>query len=136
MLTLQFVPYDEIEGLDSEGRISKLLNLVKEDKIVLMQGRLKVSEEAKLIEDTMSQIDGSFKGIEVCTIYPEKRRGESFGSKVRKEVVKFLLGNREGITIIGPSTLIKEIKRDPNKVQLLATGLSLSRKRRNAERKR
>jgi len=130
MLTLQFVPYDEIERLDSQSRINKLLNLVKENKIILMQGRLKVSEEAKLIENTMNLINGNFKGIEVCTIYPERRKGETIGSLMKKEVAKMLLGNREGLTIIGPSTLIKEIKRDPNKIQLLATELSLSRKRR------
>ena len=135
MLTLQFVPYDEIENLDSDGRINKLLTLVKDNMIVLMQGRLKVTEEAKLIETTMNEINGNFKGIEVCTIYPEKRRGESIGTKVKKEMVKMLLGNREGLTIIGPSTLIKEIKRDPNKIQLLATELSIRRKR-SSEKKR
>ena len=134
MLTLQFVPYDEIERLGSEARISKLLGLVKENKIILMQGRLKVSEEAKLIENTMSEINGNFKGIEICTIYPEKKKGDTIGSLMKKEVVKMLLGNREGLTIIGPSTLIKEIKRDPNKIQLLATELSLSRKRRIARK--
>ncbi len=136
MLTLQFVPYDEIEHLDSSSRISKLLGLVKDNKIVLMQGRLRVTEETKLIESTMNEINGNFKGIEVCTIYPERKRGESFGIKMKKEVAKILLGNREGLTIIGPSTLIKEIKRDPNKIQLLATELSLSRKRRSSERKK
>ena len=134
MLTLQFVPYDEIEHLNSESRISKLLNLLKDNKIVLMQGRLRVTEEAKLIETTMKEIDESFKGIEVCTIYPEKKRGDSLGNILKKEVVKVLLGNREGLTIIGPSTLIKEIKRDPNKIQLLAT--ELSRKKRAVEKKR
>jgi len=41
MVTFQFVPYQEIEGLSSAKRINKLLKIVKENKIVLLQGRLK-----------------------------------------------------------------------------------------------
>ena len=32
---------------------------------------------------------------------------------------KLLLGNRQGLTIIGPATIIKEIKKNPNKIELL-----------------
>ena len=49
MLTLQFVPYSEIEDLNSNERVDKLLDLVREEKIVLMQGRLKPEEETLLI---------------------------------------------------------------------------------------
>jgi len=29
-----------------------------------------------------------------------------------------LLGNRSGLTIIGPANVVKEIKQDPDKIQL------------------
>jgi hypothetical protein len=29
-----------------------------------------------------------------------------------------LLGNRLGMTVIGPASLVKSIKRDPNKIEL------------------
>ena len=45
MLTLQIVPYSEIVDLSSLGRIRKLLNIAKENKIVLLQGRLTKEEE-------------------------------------------------------------------------------------------
>ena len=48
MVTLQFVPYTEISGLSSVGRIRMLLNIAKQNKIVLLQGRLKKEEEAEL----------------------------------------------------------------------------------------
>jgi len=118
MLTLQFVPYSDIEVLDSDKRIDKLLELVKDEKIVLLQGRLKPDEETQLIQRTMELISKSFKGIEVCTIYPESKDKQLLGI-MRKEMVKLLLGNREGLTIIGPASIVKEIKRDPNKIQLL-----------------
>ena len=118
MLTLQFVPYSEIENLDSQARIGKILDIVKKDKIVLMQGRLKPEEETLLIMETMSQIQKAFKGVEICTIYPEEKDLQFF-NKVRKEMVKFLIGHRDGVTIIGPSSIVKEIRRNPNKVELL-----------------
>ena len=30
-----------------------------------------------------------------------------------------LLGDRQGLTVIGPATIVKEIKKDPNKIELL-----------------
>ncbi len=117
MLTLQFVPYGDIEHLGSDQRIKKLLGIVKDEKVILMQGRLKPEEETKLIQQTMELIAEEFKGVEICTIYPEEKNLQLF-SRVKKEMVKFLLGNRDGITIIGPASVIKEIKRDPNKIEL------------------
>jgi len=125
MLTLQFVPYSEIYSLNADGKVRKLLNIVKSDKIVLMEGRLAPSEETYLIEKTMEQINRSFKGIEICTIYPEKRNKLMF-EKIRDEFFKLLLGNRQGLTVIGPASIVKEIKKDPNKIELLT---SMKRKR-------
>ena len=55
-LTLQFMPFSEIAGLDSIGRIKKLLQVVLDNKVVVLQGRLKLREETRLIEDTMIMI--------------------------------------------------------------------------------
>jgi len=53
MVTIQIIPFSEIEGLSSVGRIRKLLNIAKENKIVLLQGKIKREEEAELIKATM-----------------------------------------------------------------------------------
>lgn len=118
MLKLQFVPYAEIEHLSAEERVDRLLGIVKENKIVLMQGRLPPEEEGQLIQQTMEQIEEQFKGIEICTIYPEERNLQLL-RRMKKEMVKYLVGNRDGITIIGPATIVREIKRDPNNMMLL-----------------
>lgn len=131
MLTLQFVPYSDIAYLSPEERINKLLNIVKADNIVLMQGRLDPVEEAKLIQNTMEIIDKEFKGIEICTIYPEEKNMKVF-RKLTNSVVKSLLGHRDGITIIGPANIVKEIKRDPNKIYLYTIDPS----RKNSKRRR
>jgi len=128
MLTLQFVPYSDIAYLNSDERITKLLDIVKKDNIVLMQGRLNPTEETKLIQCTMEMIDKNFKGIEICTIYPEGKNMKVF-RKLTTGLVKSLLGHRDGITIIGPATVVKEIKRDPNKIYLFTVD-SKKKKRR------
>lgn len=116
-LTLQFIPYTEIEHLPSSKRISKLLNLVKSDKILLLEGRLKSEEEAELIRKTMEEIDSKFTGIELSVIYPESKN-KAFGAKIKQVFLDFMLGNRRGMTIIGPANVVEEIKQDPDKIQL------------------
>ena len=68
------MPYDEISSLGSQERIKKLLKIILGDKIILLQGRLKSDEEARLIEDTMVMIGHikGFKGIELAVISPNK----------------------------------------------------------------
>ena len=117
MLTLQFVPYHEIDGLSSVKRVAKLLKMVKTERILLLEGKLKPHEEAELIRKTMEEIDSKFKGIEISNIYPESKEAALF-QKVKGKFITLLLGDRKGFTIIGPATIVKEIKQDPEKIQL------------------
>ena len=127
MLTLEFVPYSSLEGLSSIGRIKKLLKIAKEDKIVLIEGRLKKEEEAELIKTTMEEIDDEFKGIELAVINPTIAN-QTLVSKMKLALATRLLGDRQGLTIIGPANVVKEIKRDPNKIQLLTEQQSKKKK--------
>lgn len=129
MLTLRFIPYHEIENLNSNQRIDKLIKIAKQESIILMQGRLTPAEEANLIQETMLQISSKFKGVEICTIYPESKNLQIF-KKLKQDMINFLLGHREGITIIGPASVIKDIKRDPNKIQLLVLSGATKKKKR------
>ncbi len=119
MLTLQYVPHVEIKDLNSKDKINKLLRIVKTDRIVLMEGRLKPREETELIEQTMEQISKTFQGIEICTINSDKKENEQFFTRLKLLFANILLGNRQGLTIIGPASIVKEIKRNPNKIELL-----------------
>ena len=40
-----------------------------------------------------------------------------------------LLGNRQGLTIIGPASIVKEIKQDPDKIQLLTKDVRRRKKK-------
>ncbi|MFH1065995.1 MAG: DUF2073 domain-containing protein [Nanoarchaeota archaeon] len=121
-LTFKFVPFNEINSLTPEKRINRLLDIVKKDKIVFLQGRLKPSEETWLIQKTMEQqaANREFRGIELFTIYPEVKNEKLF-AQMKSFFVNFLMGARDGFTIIGPGTIIKEIKSNPDKTELLTT---------------
>jgi hypothetical protein len=134
-LTLQFIPHREIVGLSSLGRIKKLLNVAKENKIVLLEGRLKKEEEAELIKTTMEEINGEFKGIELAVIHPAEH-AEDLAKKVKAGFVSMLLGDRVGLTIIGPASVVKEIKKDPDKIQLLTKTSGKSKKKISTTKKR
>ncbi|MBS3126001.1 DUF2073 domain-containing protein [Candidatus Woesearchaeota archaeon] len=131
MLTLQFVPYADIEDLGSARRVKKLLDLVKENKIVLMEGRLKKEEEADLIAITMEEVGDKFKGIELATLDME-RKDKNFFRGFRDGLANAILGDRKGFTVIGPATIVKEIKKDPDKIQLFTDekGLKAIRRKR------
>lgn len=117
-VTLQFVPHTEIERLSSIGRIRKLLNIAKANNIALLEGRLKKDEETELIKTTMEEINADFKGIELAVIYPDKKDLDFVG-RIKAQMTSMLLGDRQGLTIIGPASVVKEIKKDPNKIQLM-----------------
>ncbi len=118
MITLQFIPYKELENLPSEKRINKILRAVKSDKIVLLEGSLESKEETDLISRTMEQINESFTGIEISVVKSEHLE-TNFLDRIRSKIVRLLTGNRHGFTIIGPAKIVKEIKQDPGKIQLL-----------------
>jgi hypothetical protein len=129
MVTLQLVPYSQIESLTSIGRIRKLLNIAKQDKIVLLQGRLRKDEETELIKATMEEINEQFKGIELAVINPQS--GDLRGmQRFRNNLAGMLLGNRQGMTVIGPASIVKQIKKDPDKIELYTRDKKVKRKRR------
>ncbi|MBI2140580.1 DUF2073 domain-containing protein [Candidatus Woesearchaeota archaeon] len=121
-LTIQFVPYAEIEHLGSARRVNKLLDLARQNKIVVLQGRLKKEEETDLIAITMEKINDSFKGIELAVIQPQAK-SETLFDTVKAGVINVLLGDRAGLTVIGPATIVKQIKKDPDKIELLTKEL-------------
>jgi hypothetical protein len=137
MVTFQFVPYTDIEVMSSAKRINKLLNIVKEEKIVLMEGRLRKHEEADLIEITMEEISPKFKGIELSVVYPDKKK-QDLGQKMRGTFANILLGDRQGMTIIGPASVVKRIEQNPDKIELFtkeSKSKSVGPKRRYRKRK-
>ena len=100
-------------------QIQKILKIVLGNNILILQGRLRNEEETRLIWDTMAMVDHvkGFTGIELAVISEDDL---SFFGTLKKGVVNLISGGDLGaITIIGPATIVKEIKKNPKKIELL-----------------
>lgn len=119
-LSLQVLPFSEVKDLGIAERVRKILNLVLHNKIVIFHGRLRPEEEARLIEDTMALVDHvkGFKGVELAVIEPNMKE-ESIFVKMKYGIAKHLVGQSDALTVIGPASVIKEIRRDPKKLELM-----------------
>ena len=119
--SIQFMPFAEIKNLDGTGRIQKILKIVLGNQILILQGRLKPEEETRLIGDTMAMIGHikNFRGIELAVISGNTQKDNLF-SRFKTNMTKVLVGWDVGaVTIIGPATIVKEIKKNPKKIELL-----------------
>ncbi len=117
---IQFLPYGEIRNLDSNERIKKILKIVLENNILILQGKLEPEEETRLIGDTMAMAGHvkNFKGIELAVIADKEEEG--FFNQFRTGLINVISkGNLGAITIIGPASIVKEIKKNPKKIELL-----------------
>ncbi len=119
MITFKFLPYKEIEGLTTKKRIEKILSLVKENEIVLLEGRLEAEEETKLIQRTMQEVDDDFTGIEISVLHQHEVESGLF-EQVKGKLIDLLLGNSYGFTLIGSAEVIKEVEQDPDKIEFFA----------------
>lgn len=117
MLTLQYIPHHELEGLSIDSKVKRILKSVKEDKIILIDGKLSPFEESELIKSTMEHIDRKFKGIEICSL-DYHARGEHVFDYMKRSIAHILLNKKAGFTVVGPATIVKEIRKDPNKIEL------------------
>lgn len=115
---MQYVPFEEVSNLDSERKIQKLIRIVKQNKLVLMEGTLTSQEEADLIEETMETIDSKFKGVEITSFNPLEKNNKQIQDKLKQKFMEMIWGRRRGLTIIGPANIVREIRKDPNRIQL------------------
>lgn len=112
------MPHHEFAQLSMSEKISKILKYVKEGNILLIEGRLDPLEESELIKRTMEIITKDFKGVEIASIDYSPKKNSLF-EKIKKDLGNFLLKRRPGLTIVGPATIVKEIRKDPKRIELL-----------------
>ncbi|MDP3986835.1 MAG: DUF2073 domain-containing protein [Nanoarchaeota archaeon] len=106
--------------MDSTQRIKKILNIVLGNVILIIQGKLEANEETRLIGDTMAMIGHvkDFKGIELAVISNNGEDG--LLGRFRRNIINVIGGSDIGaLTIVGPATIVKEIKKNPKKIELL-----------------
>jgi hypothetical protein len=116
MLTLQYLPYEQIKSLSSSQRINMILSLLKSERIVIIDGKLDSRDEALLIRETMSLINDVFNGVEMGVMHDNQSK--DFIYKLKHRIAKMLIGDSSGITIIGPAKILSELRQHPDKLEL------------------
>lgn len=111
---IEFVSSDVLKVKDIDEKIEYILERVKKGKIIVVEESLSAIEESRLIEETMRSVNKKFQGIEVSTLRDKKAAG------FRDILIRVLGGSKGGLTVIGPSKLIKKIKKEPTQISLLA----------------
>jgi len=112
-IELEFISSSILNPMGEKKKIKYIIDKIKKDKILVTDESLTHEEEARLIEETMKRVNNNFPGIEISTL-EESKQG------LRDKLIKLLGGRKGGLTIIGPSKLIKKIKKEQQQISILA----------------
>lgn len=112
---LNLVSKDRLKSMGRMEKIRFIIDEVRRGNVVVLENGLTPSEEAKLIEVTMTEITpDDFSGIEMES-YPAEEEGPGF--------LKKLIGKDKGIqtrlTVVGPANQVRTIHKDKNVIQAL-----------------
>ncbi len=97
-----------------KDKIEFILQNIKKEKIIVLDYLLSPEEERKLIEETMKRINSKFSGIEISTL-----KSRSNNPYWKQKILEILGEKSSGMTIIGPSSIVKSIKKNPDAVRVL-----------------
>ncbi len=112
---MDLISEDKLSRLTAMEKIRMILDGVKEGKILVLERGLTPSEEAKLIEMTMTEITpDDFAGIEIES-YPSKKNQKLLDKLFRKTVI------RTRLTVIGPANQLKTLKKDRDLISALVS---------------
>ena len=117
---IKFFPYEKF-------RMNGFKNMIKDledGSIILIDAKLKASEEASIIEETMKKISSRFTGIELGSL--ELRNGkkkyensfEMLRERLRDTIVERMTGKKSGMTVIGSAKVVRRIKKNPEEFLL------------------
>lgn len=113
MLRIRYISNSRLKSLNTKSRTDIIINHIKNNDIIIIDGRLKSREEAELIRQTMSALNKEFEifhGIEMASLYDSVPRNKS--------IMNIFSNESNGITIIGPASIISEMKQHPDHVEL------------------
>lgn len=113
-IELEFISSEVLDEKSGEDKMKFILDKIKENKILVMEEGLSTAEEVRLIETTMREVSDKFPGIEVSTLGEKSEKG------IKDKLIRMLGGRTGGLTVIGPSKLIKKVKKEPQQISLLA----------------
>jgi len=112
---MDLISEEKMAGMTAMEKIRLILDGVKEGKILVLERGLTPTEEAKLIEMTMTEItQEDFPGIEIES-YPSSQNQKLIDRIFRKPVV------RTRLTVIGPANQLKTLKKDRDLISALVS---------------
>ncbi|MEA3137744.1 MAG: uncharacterized protein QOC71_2025 [Thermoplasmata archaeon] len=106
---IHLISHETVEKMGTEEKIRFILDEVEAGKVLVLERGLTPHEEAKLIEQTMREIDPDhFIGIEM----------QSYGMDRGKNLLQRVAmgGPRPRMAVIGPASLLKLISKDNQKI--------------------
>lgn len=109
-LKMNLMSMDSLKGDNPDARVGEILSMVKQNKMVILDGRLPADEEMMLIQATMGNVEEQFPGIEVCTVEHEVTKYEEIYRKFLTAVTRKQV-SKAGLTFIGPSKIVKQVKK-------------------------
>ncbi len=113
---LDFVSSESLSPMGSMEKVAFILARIKKDIIVVLEEGLNPNEEAELIESTMREINTKdFHGIEFYRL-------DNPTNNLRSKIASFIGGKRFGLTIVGPTRMVRAIKKEPDYLSMLAKG--------------
>jgi hypothetical protein len=106
---VHLISHEKIEAMGTEEKIRFILDEVEAGKVLILERGLTPPEEAKLIEQTMREVDPeNFIGIEM----------QSYGMDRGKNILQRVAmgGARPRMAVIGPARLLKLVSKDTEKI--------------------
>ncbi|MFH1106779.1 MAG: DUF2073 domain-containing protein [Candidatus Micrarchaeota archaeon] len=111
-LNIEFISRNALHGKDVDEKVSFILAEMHGGKrIVVLEQGLTRQEEKMLIQRTMEKVTSSFPGIEISSFGEEPEN-------IQASLIRLLGGKTSGLTVVGPSNLVKQIKKDPDKLRV------------------
>ena len=112
---MDLISEEKMAEMTAMEKIRLILDGVKEGKILVLERGLTPTEEAKLIEMTMTEITPEdFPGIEIES-YPSSHNQKLIDRIFRKPAV------RTRLTVIGPANQLKTLKKDRDLISALVS---------------
>jgi hypothetical protein len=112
-LGIEFVSTRILNEMEDSEATDYLLKVIKKGDMIVLDEKLPPEQEKELFRKTMEIVDNKFTGIEISSI------GES-NESWKNSIIKLLGGKTTGLTVIGSAKVIKKIKNEKDKINLLA----------------
>lgn len=118
-LSIDFIPMEILAKSPLDDRVNLILDKIKNKKIVVLNSRFDPRDEAVLIKRTMESVNRNFTGVEICSLSSSELMGDNtWLARLKETMVNFMTGGKSGITVIGPAKIVREIKREPDRISL------------------